>query len=292
MALLRAVALEDRFRHARVALTYHKSENVSIDAILLGGENGLPGARYAEMTLNSIGSSEHEIVQCWWLNSSMRAEWQQIFDRRGHTHVNDRNNVSRAWNRSINHLLAEGCKYVFVPNLDIVVRSGSIDALVAAAERNPEPILWTMANWHALSEQADLPGLEQAPVPDNFVEHPHFSAYMVDARLFEKVGPFDEHFEPAYNEDLDMHWRIKRAGERAVQYEGARFYHYGSRTIGEDPSLFGANLITHSKNNEYFVEKWKKKPPTADDPFTDGMFMYPFDDPEKVGIEREAMSTW
>ena len=57
IALLRAVALEDRFRQAHVALTYHKSENVSIDAILLGGENGLPGARYAEMTHDPLRTS-------------------------------------------------------------------------------------------------------------------------------------------------------------------------------------------------------------------------------------------
>jgi len=249
-------------------------------------------ARYAELTLNSIASAEHEIVQCWWLNSPMRAEWQQIFDRRGHTHINDENNVSRAWNRAIHHLLAEGCQYVFVPNLDIVVRSGSLDALVAAAERNPEPILWTMANWHALDELPDLPGLEQAPLHDNFVQHPHFSAFMVDARLFEQIGPFDETFKPAYNEDLDMHWRIKLAGRDAVQYEGSRFYHFGSRTICEDPALFGENVHTHSKNNDYFRAKWNFKPPTADDPFTDGMYRHPFNDPEKVGIEREFMSTW
>ena len=246
---------------------------------------------HAKETLESIQSAKHQIITCGWENAALKSEYQGIFTERGHYHSNDENNVSRAWNRGINCLLGAGCDLVFVPNLDIRVKSGSVDAMVDAIQDAPG-ILWTMANWHYLQDTAEAPGIENAPLHHNWVPYPHFSAFFVDERLFEMVGPFDENFRPAYNEDLDMHWRIRRAGQEALQYEGARFYHHGSRTIGYDHDLRARNELSHSALNAYFVQKWGYKPPTANDPFTDGMFMYPFNDPARVGEERNVMTTW
>lgn len=247
---------------------------------------------FAVKTLESITSEEHELVFCGFRNSPMPQHYIEALDRFGHTHENNENNVSRAWNRSIHHLLAEGCRYVFVPNLDILLQPGALDELVAAAGRYPEPVLWTMANWHYLEDDGVNPGIRHAPKHDHTQPYPHFSAFMVDQRLFEEVGPFDEDLKPAYNEDIDMHWRIRLAGHDAVQYEGARFYHHGSRAIMEDQALAGRNNVTHAANNAYFVEKWGYKPPTADDAFTKDMFRHPYNDPSRDGLERRFMETW
>jgi len=247
---------------------------------------------YAVDTLNSITSEKHELVFCGWRNSPMPSDVFAKLGSYGHIHDNDENNVSRAWNRAINHLIGQGCRYVFVPNLDIYLKPGALDALVDAAQRYPNPVLWTMANWHYFQDDGEAPGIHRAPTPDHVVPHPHFSAFMVDNRLFDKVGPFDENFRPAYNEDLDMHWRIRLAGEEAVQFEGARFYHYGSRAIGEDKALEATNRITHANLDRYFARKWGYKPPTADDPFTTGMYRHPWNDPSLVGYERKFMATW
>ena len=189
----------------------------------------------ARATLDSISSAQHNLQFCFHLNSPPDEAVVSFLSSYGHVHVNDENNVSRAWNRSIDCLL-KTADYVLVPNLDIVIKDGSIDALVAHAESNREPILWTMANWHYLHRDGENPGLDEAPLHDNAVPHPHFSCFMVDERLFAEVGPFDENIKPAYNEDLDMHWRIRLAGYEAVQYEGARFFHVGSGTIRNDPT--------------------------------------------------------
>lgn len=247
---------------------------------------------FAKETLASITSDEHELVFGGFANNQIPMLWRAELERYGWVADNNENNVSRAWNRAIDTLLREGCEFVFVPNLDIRVKKGSLDDLVRAVAAKPEPLLWTMDNWHYLHAVDNNPGLEEAPLRDHWVPYPHFSAFMVDARLFEVVGPFDENFRPAYNEDIDMHWRIKLAGHDAVKYEGARFYHHGSRTIGEDHVLNAQNVATHAANNRYFAEKWKYKPPTADDPFTADMYRHPFNDPAKVGIEREFMATW
>lgn len=253
--------------------------------------------KLAKETLETIQTDEHEIVTCGWINKAFPDWWREPFTERGHLHDNDENNVSRAWNRGIDCLInEEKCDFVFVPNLDIVVKPGSLDAFVNAAaklrEQDDTSILWTMANWHYRWDLEDAPGIAHAPTYDNWVQHPHFSAFMVDGRLFPEIGPFDETFRPAYNEDLDMHWRIRLAGRTALQYEGARFYHYGSQTIRNDPALNEANLASHQAGNLYFTQKWGFKPATADDPFTDGMFRFPFNDPARAGEERRFMKTW
>lgn len=250
-----------------------------------------PHVRLAMDTLHSIRSQEHELEYVFFLNSPPPMGVSSLAGF-GSVYANERNNVSRAWNRSIDILLRHGCKYVIVPNLDLVVKADAVDRLVAYAEANPEPILWTAQNWHYLRDEGDIPGIDNAPTPDHATEHPHFSMFMVDHRLFEKVGPFDERFQPAYNEDLDMHWRIRLAGERAIAYEGSRFYHHGSQTIRQDGKLSDANVLSHAALDRYFEEKWSYKPPTADDPFTDGMFRFPFNDPAKVGAEKLLTETW
>lgn len=250
--------------------------------------------KMAVETLDSISSEKHEIITCGWNNGpALPEEWQRPFTARGHVHENDENNVSRAWNRGIECLLrVHECQYVFVPNLDIVLQPGALDRFVEAVSKRPDAELWTMANWHYRWDIDGNPGIANAPIHDNWVPYPHFSAFMVDHRLFEEVGPFDEAFKPAYNEDIDMHWRIRLAGKEALQYEGARFYHYGSITIRADPVLNEANNATHGLNNLYFTQKWGFKPATADDAFTDGMYHYPFNDPAKVGFEKDYMKSW
>lgn len=227
---------------------------------------------FAKKTLESAVSENHEISFCGVVNFHASKRYTEYIQTKGTVLFNPENNVSMGWNRAIRQLLKEGCDYVIVPNLDIVFKSTMIDNLVDFAERTKDQyILWTALPW------GELESLEQATEIDNAPETPHFSCFMVDARLFKTVGEFDENFRPAYNEDLDMHWRIVLAGQKAVGYEGARFYHYGSRTIHSDPDLLQQNHRTHEANNRYFVMKWGDKPPTAADPFlTEKMYRTPF----------------
>lgn len=238
-------------------------------------------------TLKSIVSSDHDLAFCIVLNHPISAEWRADYEEFGVVLDNDENILSRGWNRGIDWLLAFGCDYVFVPNSDIELLPGSLDTFVSAAQQRPDYLLWTMAAWF------DRGSYETAPLHDNWVEHPHFSAFMVDCRLFEVVGPFDEAFKMAYNEDIDMHWRIRLAGHAAAQYEGSRFYHIGSATILADSKLRDAVTKQHAQNDDYFKRKWKFKPLTGDAPMTNGMYEHPFDDPAMDGFEkRDYPPTW
>lgn len=236
--------------------------------------------RYAKETIESIKSAEHELEFCFIVNYLAKAEYRTYLESVGTVLDNNENIVSRSWNRAIIFLLQHDCEYVIVPNLDLIFKSTLVDNLVKFAEDTKDKfVLWTAMPW------GEKESIEEAVEAEGYPETPHFSCFMVDHRLFEIVGGFDENFKAAYNEDLDMHYRIKLAGLVAVGFEGARFFHQGggSRTIQSDPDLLRRNHITHDANDKYFIAKWGYKPPTADDAFTKDMYKYPFDDPEWSG---------
>lgn len=158
--------------------------------------------------------------------------------------------VAAAWNSGIREAGRQGCDYVLVINTDIVMKTTMIDNLVAFAESHQEAIMWTA------SEYADLVDLEECPEDQNYNEHPHFSCYLVKPNFLDIVGEFDENFQPAYCEDGDMHYRIILAGQKAYVYGGARFFHFGSRTIKSDVELWNKNSVTFPKNQQYFLDKW------------------------------------
>jgi len=232
--------------------------------------------QFAKETIESIKSVEHELIFCFVVNYLSKPEYREYLNSMGIVLDNYENIVSRSWNRAIDTLLDAGCEYVIVPNMDLVFKSNLVDNLVDFATAHPEFILVTALPW------GEKESIEEAVEGEMFPETPHFSCFMVNHRLFDAVGRFDENFRAAYDEDIDMHYRIKLAGETAVGFEGARFFHQGggSRTIKSDPELERRNHITHDANDKYFASKWLYKPPTADDAFTKDMYKYPFNDPD------------
>jgi len=98
------------------------------------------------------------------------------------------------------------------------------------------------------------------PEFNSFVEEPQFSCFAIDKKTFEKVGPFDEGFYPAYFEDNDYHYRMKQADIRAVCCYGAEYYHFGSRTKALSVEFTNYIAQRHVKNEQYYIEKWGGKP--------------------------------
>jgi GT2 family glycosyltransferase len=90
---------------------------------------------------------------------------------------------------------------------------------------------------------------------------------MVDRRLFEVVGEFDEGFTPAYLEDADMAYRMRLRGVSAVTCHAALILNYDRGTIKGlvdcSYSEIGAcaqltrNLREDiSKNDSRYLRKW------------------------------------
>jgi GT2 family glycosyltransferase len=174
---------------------------------------------------------------------------------------NDRNNLSRAFNKGIRRALADGCRYVIVMNLDVTLHERTVDALVEYARAHPEPIVWS-ARLCETSEEMEKSLSSTKPLPDM-----HWSFFMVDARLLNEVGEFDEQFDPAYYEDIDMAYRIKLQGLKCEVVPDAPFAHYhmgtfkGEAAGGLSEADLGKKIETIVSNNlTRYITKWGGQP--------------------------------
>ncbi len=70
----------------------------------------------------------------------------------------------------------------------------------------------------------------ESPISLDYSPHPDFSCFMIHKKVTDKVGWFDEKFDPAFYEDNDYHVRMHRAGIQAVSVD-LPFLHHGSQTI-------------------------------------------------------------
>ena len=184
--------------------------------------------------------------------ASHLAWFKKSFD---HFIVNDRNNLARAWNHGIRAALDAHCDYILVINLDLVFHSQFLDNLVRFAADHPDAIAWSGQPW---PEQTTL---EQADLGGNPMDQIDTSCFMFDRRLPEKIGFFDEQFEPAYHEDSDMVYRIKLAGERFVATPTARYFHLGQVTLKgsiseKQEEFLSSTRILMNESMERYKKKW------------------------------------
>jgi len=255
--------------------------------------------QYLHWTVKSISSKEHQIVFIPienYIDSKFSDLHYPIKESIELVRVKGREpqSVTKGWNDGIKKGIELGCEYVLVINDDIIIKSNAIDRLVSFAEskKDNNSVMWTMGQWALDPEQNKgvteddyvgiVNGLEHSGEDENSTQHPNFSAYMVGKTFIEQFGEFDENFYPAYFEDNDMHARICLVNKKAVNYGGARFFHYGSRTVNSDmeyrekmPPMFRANA-------EYFKTKWGITPVHEPDEMREKYWKHPYNEEDKV----------
>jgi GT2 family glycosyltransferase len=159
--------------------------------------------------------------------------------------------VAGAWNLGLRKLFNEaGAERVLVTNQDVILRPDTYETL--------------------LKEDADFVTAVSTREP-NLLEgpsggrrpHPDFSCYCISKICYNRVGPFDESYYPAYFEDNDYHIRMAKAGIEAYCLDFP-FYHYGAGTMKnateeELAQYYGPGFL-HSK--QYFQSKWGVLPGT------------------------------
>jgi GT2 family glycosyltransferase len=78
---------------------------------------------------------------------------------------------------------------------------------------------------------------------------------MVSRELFLAAGGFDEHFAPAYYEDTDLCFALRKAGKRIFYQPKAVIIHFEGVSHGTDES---EGLKSHQvENRQKFYEKWQ-----------------------------------
>ena len=80
---------------------------------------------------------------------------------------------------------------------------------------------------------------------------------LVRADLFKQVGKFDEHFYPAYYEEVDLCMKIRDAGHKIVFQPSALVIHYEFGSSNSKNDAVGLLAV----NQEKFYHKWRSKLP-------------------------------
>lgn len=139
------------------------------------------------------------------------------------------NCLAANWNFGIDYLLNLGCDYVIIPNLDISLEKNyNLDELISLAEKKPNGVIWTAFCVNSpMKESIDQEYYEIKPERC----WDYFSLFMVNKRLKERVGQFDENYRPAYGEDIDMLYRCSLLNEKVYCATRCRFFHHGQTTM-------------------------------------------------------------
>lgn len=168
--------------------------------------------------------------------------------------------VAASWNLGIKTAINRfDCNYFFVPNNDILLHSEAVDRLIEATGPT-SAVLTTGFDVCGLVNQPEDVFFMPPPGKGELSEAPEFSCFLLTKKAISKVGYFDENFYPAYFEDNDYHYRIKMAGEKALKIHDALYFHYGSRTIRDNPDVRAVSNRFYLENKAYFVRKWGGEP--------------------------------
>lgn len=82
------------------------------------------------------------------------------------------------------------------------------------------------------------------------------AAIMVEAKLWHRLGGFDERFCPAYYEDTDLAMQVRQAGRRVIYQPASTVIHFEGVSNGTD---VGSGIKRYQVvNAEKFLAKWRE----------------------------------
>jgi N-acetylglucosaminyl-diphospho-decaprenol L-rhamnosyltransferase len=178
--------------------------------------------------------------------------------------------------------LPPGVRWILVSNPDVVLHAGSIDRLVATADSDPAigavgPAILT-ADGDVYPSARNLPslrtGIGHALFANIWLGNPWTRAYREDGRperrdagwlsgacvlirreAFDSLGGFDEAYF-MYFEDVDLGFRLGRAGFRNVYEPAAVVEHAGAHaTAGESARMIAAH---HASARRFLGRKYAR----------------------------------
>lgn len=84
------------------------------------------------------------------------------------------------------------------------------------------------------------------------------AAILLSSKLWKQIGGFDERFAPAYCEDSDLAFEVRKAGYRVVYQPLSKVIHFEGISNGTDVN--GSGLKRYQvENSEKLKEKWKEE---------------------------------
>lgn len=176
--------------------------------------------------------------------------------------------------RNCNHAsrLARG-KYILFLNNDTVVQPGWLDTLMQTIESSDEigmvgsklvypegllqeagGIIFSNGTGWNYGKLASPDGPEYNYVKE--VDYISGAAIMLHKWLWDKLGGFDDRYAPAYYEDSDLAFEVRKAGLKVVYQPQSVVVHFEGISHGTD---IGSGAKKYQEiNRQKFVEKWSQ----------------------------------
>lgn len=146
-----------------------------------------------------------------------------------------RSGVAGCWNA----FMRLGKNYTIIANDDIEVHHNTIADLIRASIMQPDQIFFA-GSGHSGNA---------------------FSLFLLTQDGYNKVGPFDERFYPAYYEDNDYARRMKLLGYGIITVDSATYNHTASSTLkAYTHEQQQAHHKAFQKNTQYYQFKWGGMP--------------------------------
>jgi GT2 family glycosyltransferase len=143
-----------------------------------------------------------------------------------------RDGVAASWNRLVKE--SGEADYIIIANDDIEVQPDTLQKMVDAATASEEIFFYADARMGNA-----------------------FSLFLIKRAGYEKIGPFNEHFYPAYFEDNDYSWRLRLAGHQLVSVYGAMYAHVGSSTLARyTPDEMAKHHSDFQRNELLYTRMW------------------------------------
>ena len=160
--------------------------------------------------------------------------------------------LSGLWNHALRTVFQTyQRRYAFIVNNDAVLRPDTLERLLEHSQNANREFVTAVS----LDDQERVMAGEVDPDRTGERPHPDFSCFMITRSCYTKVGPFDEHFIPAYREDQDYHRRMTLAGVEAVCID-IPFLHRASATTKRNPEKSEQVAQLDQFRKEYYSHKW------------------------------------
>lgn len=183
-----------------------------------------------------------------------------------------RNDTNLGFVHSCNKAAAlAGAPTLVLLNNDTIVTPGWLDELTAVLRDRPEAglvgakliypdgrlqeaggILWRDGSAWNYGREDDPDRPEYNYLRE--VDYCSGACIAVDRTLFETIGGLDPRFAPAYGEDSDLAFSVRRAGRKVFYQPHATVVHFEGVTSGTD--LAGGIKRYQTLHQSVFVEKW------------------------------------
>ena len=187
-----------------------------------------------------------------------------------------RNSVNQGFLRNCNQaaMSARG-KYIMFLNNDTQVTEGWLSSLVNLIESDPTigmvgsklvypdgrlqeagGIIWSDGSGWNYGRLDDPDKAEYNYVKD--VDYISGAAILLSTRLWKQLGGFDVRFAPAYCEDSDLAFQVRKAGYRVVYQPLSKVIHFEGISNGTDVN--GGGLKRYQvENSRKLKEKWAEE---------------------------------